>query len=61
MVQALAKKLDELLGDPPNYGRGKECDCVLLLLAHLYNYKVIYNDIHSASHVNVMIIHNVLM
>lgn len=40
MVQTLAEKLDELLGDSPNYGRGKECNCVVLILAHLYNYKV---------------------
>lgn len=40
MVQSLAQKLGALLGDQPNYGRGKECDCVVLLLAHLYNYRV---------------------
>ena len=40
VVQAFAKKLDELLHQPPDYGSGRECDCVLLLLAHLYNYKV---------------------
>ena len=40
MVQSLAKKLGSLLGDGPNYGAGKECDCVLLMLAHLYNYRV---------------------
>ena len=40
MVQSLAVKLDELLKDGQNYGRGKECDCVVLLLAHLYNYRV---------------------
>ena len=40
VVQALAERLDQLLRDPPNYGQGKECNCVLLLLAFLYNYKV---------------------
>ena len=40
MVQGLTKKLGLLLGDPPDYGRGKECDCVVLMLAHLYNYRV---------------------
>ena len=40
VVQSLAQKLGALLGDKPNYGRGKECDCVVLLLAHLYNYRV---------------------
>ena len=40
VVQSLAKKLGSLLGDGPNYGAGKECDCVLLMLAHLYNYRV---------------------
>ena len=40
VVQSLAKKLGLLLGDGPNYGIGKECDCVVLMLAHLYNYRV---------------------
>ena len=40
LVQSLAQKLGSLLGNKPNYGRGKECDCVVLLLAHLYNYRV---------------------
>lgn len=40
VVQSLAKKLGSLLGDGPNYGAGKECDCILLMLAHLYNYRV---------------------
>ena len=39
-VQALAKKLDELLKMPPNYGAGKECNCAIALFAHLYNFKV---------------------
>ncbi|KAL5483805.1 hypothetical protein EMCRGX_G020220 [Ephydatia muelleri] len=41
-VQALAKKLDELLKMPPNYGAGKECNCAIALFAHLYNFKVIH-------------------
>ena len=40
VVQSLAMKLGLLLGDGPNYGIGKECDCVVLMLAHLYNYRV---------------------
>ena len=40
VIQALAQKLSKLLGDLPNYGQGKECDCVVLLIAHLYNFKV---------------------
>jgi nucleolar MIF4G domain-containing protein 1 len=42
VVQTLAQKLDSLLSQSPNYGRGKECDCVMLLMASLYNFKVIH-------------------
>ena len=42
MVQRLAQKLDQLLSQPPDYGRGKECNCVLLLIAYLYTFKVTY-------------------
>ena len=40
LVQKLAQKLDTFLSESPNYGRGKECDCVLLLIGHLYTFKV---------------------
>uniref|UniRef100_A0A1X7SLF1 MIF4G domain-containing protein n=1 Tax=Amphimedon queenslandica TaxID=400682 RepID=A0A1X7SLF1_AMPQE len=36
----LVKKLDELLSSP-SYGKGKECDCLLLVISHLYNFKVV--------------------
>ena len=39
-LQSLAEKFSELHSDSPNYGRGKECDCVILLFSHLYNFKV---------------------
>lgn len=41
-VQVLAKKLDELLKMPPEYGVGKECNCAISLFSHLYNFKVIH-------------------
>lgn len=40
VIQVLAKKLSCLLSLPPSYGQGKECDCVLMLIGHLYNFKV---------------------
>ena len=40
LVQKLAQKLESLLSQPPNYGQGKECNCVVLLMANLYTFKV---------------------
>ena len=39
-LQSLAEKFRELHCNGPNYGQGKECDCVILLFSHLYNFKV---------------------
>ena len=40
VTEVLVCKLDSLLSLSPNYGNGKECDCLVLLLTHLYNFKV---------------------
>ena len=39
-LQELANMFNALYNTPPNYGPGKQCDCVLLLFAQLYNFKV---------------------
>ncbi|XP_077978502.1 nucleolar MIF4G domain-containing protein 1-like [Glandiceps talaboti] len=41
-LQNLAKKLNDVYQQNDNYGEGKECDNVVLLFAHLYNFKVIH-------------------
>ncbi|XP_019854558.1 PREDICTED: nucleolar MIF4G domain-containing protein 1-like [Amphimedon queenslandica] len=40
VLSQLVKKLNELLSSP-SYGKGKECDCLLLVISHLYNFKVV--------------------
>ncbi|CAI8022832.1 Nucleolar MIF4G domain-containing protein 1 [Geodia barretti] len=42
LVQKLAQKLESLLSQPPNYGQGKECDCIVLLMANLYTLKIVH-------------------
>ena len=37
-IQALAERLDQLLGNPLK--SGKQSNCVILLFSHLYNYRV---------------------
>ena len=41
-MQVLAKRLAALMAAGGSYGAGRECDCVLLLLAQLYNLRVIH-------------------
>jgi nucleolar MIF4G domain-containing protein 1 len=38
----LVKALNDYLSNPPDYSKGKECDCVLLLLSQMYNFKMIH-------------------
>lgn len=49
VIEVLVCKLDSLLSLSPNYGNGKECDCLLLLLTHLYNFKVSIYFMNSTS------------
>ncbi|XP_038077410.1 nucleolar MIF4G domain-containing protein 1-like [Patiria miniata] len=41
-IETLARKLDDLYKQGGNYGHGKQCDNVILLFIHLYNFKVIH-------------------
>ena len=53
VTEVLVCKLDSLLSLSPSYGNGKECDCLILLLTHLYNFKVSIFFKNSTSKFNV--------
>ncbi|XP_076349101.1 nucleolar MIF4G domain-containing protein 1 homolog [Tachypleus tridentatus] len=42
-LQSLATKFNILLNSGPDHGQGKECDNLLALMAHLYNFKVTHS------------------
>ncbi|XP_022241733.1 nucleolar MIF4G domain-containing protein 1-like isoform X2 [Limulus polyphemus] len=42
-LQSLATKFNVLLNSGPDHGQGKECDNLLALIAHLYNFKVTHS------------------